>query len=412
MGPKRPTILQIIPELETGGAELSAIEIAAAVARAGGRAIVLTEGGRMADRLAAAGGELVPFPAATKNPLKLAANTGAIERIARKEAVDLIHARSRAPAWSALWAARRAKLPYVTTYHGIYNESGRIKNIYNSVMARGDIVIANSRYTADIIKSRYETPEERIRIIYRGVALEAFNPAKVSATRVQDLRRQWGLQNHQRAVLHAARLTKWKGQSDVIAAAARIRDRARDCVFILAGDTQGRDDYRDTLLKQITSAGVGDIVRLVGHVDDMPAAFAASHAAIVASIEPEAFGRAAIEAQAMGCPVISTNIGAPPETVLAPPQVSTAARTGWLVPPGDLTAYEAALVDALSLDQTARATIGQRAREHVASAFSTFEMQRATLAVYDSLLKTEMERQFLETAHPAAAHGITDGNNS
>jgi len=401
MGPKRPTILQIIPELETGGAELSAIEIAEAVVRTGGRAIVLSEGGRMADRLAATGAELVTFPAATKNPWKIARNARAIENLAQRENVDLIHARSRAPAWSAFAAARRTKLPFVTTYHGIYNEKGRAKKLYNSVMARGDIVIANSLYTAGIVKQRYATPESRIRVIYRGVALEAFDPAIVSSERVQNLRQRWGVDDRQRIVLHAARLTRWKGQGDLIAAAARIRDRVPDCVFILAGDAQGRDEYRDTLLKQISDAGVADIVKLVGHVDDMPAAFAAAHTAFVASIEPEAFGRAAAEAQAMGCPVISTNIGAPPETVLAPPRVAAADRTGWLVLPGNLPDYEAALIDALSLTDTERAATGQRARRHVTAAFSTFEMQRATLAVYDSLLKTEMEGRFLETAHPA-----------
>lgn len=411
MGLQRPTVLQIIPELDTGGAELSAIEIAAAVTRGGGRAIVLSEGGRMADRVAAAGGELVIFPAATKNPLKLAMNASAIERIARKEAVNLIHARSRAPAWSALAAARGSKLPFVTTYHGIYNEKGRAKKLYNSVMARGDIVIANSRYTADIIKKRYATPEARIRVVYRGVDLDAFDPASVTAARIASLRRQWGVQYKQRIVLHAARVTRWKGQTDVIAAAARIRDRAPDCIFILAGDAQGRDDYRDTLMKQIADAGVSDIVRLVGHVGDMPAAFAAAHTAIVASIEPEAFGRAAAEAQAMKCPVISTDIGAPPETVLAPPRVPREARTGWLVPPGDLRAYEVALMEALSLDETQRTMIGRRAREHVSNAFSTFEMQRATLAIYDSLLKTRMEQQFLEAANPASKHDGADAKN-
>jgi glycosyltransferase involved in cell wall biosynthesis len=411
MGLQRPTVLQIIPELDTGGAELSAIEIAAAVTRGGGRAIVLSEGGRMADRVAASGGELLLFPAATKNPLKLAMNAAAIERITRKEAVDLIHARSRAPAWSAFAAARRTKLPFVTTYHGIYNEKGRAKKLYNSVMARGDIVIANSRYTADIIKKRYATPEARIRVVYRGVDLDAFDPAKIAAERIENLRRHWGVHDKQRVVLHAARLTRWKGQTDVIAAAARIRDRASDCVFILAGDAQGRDDYRDTLKKQIADAGVSDIVRLVGHVDDMPAAFAAAHTAIVASIEPEAFGRAAAEAQAMKCPVISTDIGAPPETVLAPPRVPREARTGWLVPPGDLRAYEVALMEALSLDETQRTTIGRRARDHVANAFSTFEMQRATLAVYDSLLKTRMEQQFLKAAYPALKHDGADAKN-
>ncbi|MET0408096.1 MAG: glycosyltransferase family 4 protein [Hyphomicrobium sp.] len=406
MGPSRPTILQIIPELDTGGAELSAIEIAEAVVLAGGRAIVLSEGGRMADRLAKTGAELVPFPAATKNPWKLATNAIAIERIVRRENVDLIHARSRAPAWSALAAARRAKRPFVTTYHGIYSEKGRAKRLYNSVMARGDIVIANSQYTADIVKQRYAIPADRIRVIYRGVALDAFDPEVVSQERIETLRRKWGLTSGQHAVLHAARLTRWKGQTDVIAAAARMRDKAKNWVFILAGDAQGRDDYQNALLSQITEAGVQDIVRLVGHVEDMPAAFGAARIAIVASIEPEAFGRAAAEAQAMGCPVISTNIGAPPETVLAPPRVSTSDRTGWLVSPGKLSDYEDALAEAFSLDESDHASMGRRARRHVTRAFSTFEMQRATLAVYDSLLKTRMEQQFVDASSSGIVQNV------
>jgi glycosyltransferase involved in cell wall biosynthesis len=402
MGPTRTTILQIIPTLDTGGAELSTIEIAAAVVQAGGRAIVLSEGGRMASNLSAAGGEFIAFPAASKNPLQMIKNAAAIAAIARKEGAHLIHARSRAPAWSAFIAARHTKLPFVTTYHGIYTEKSRAKNLYNSVMARGDIVIANSRYTADLIKSRYRTPAERIYIIYRGVDLAAFDPSAVTPERVNKLKSRWGVADDQRLVLHTARLTRWKGQSDVIAAAARIRDLGRDCVFILAGDQQRRDDYRDGLLRQIEREGLAQNVRLVGHVDDMPAAFAAAHAAIVASIKPEAFGRAAAEAQAMGCPVISTDIGASPETILTPPRVAPAARTGWLVPPGDLAAYEAALVEALSLDDEARSDMGRRARAHVAAEFSTFDMQRATLAAYDQLLKTEMQARFVNSALAAS----------
>ncbi|MBA2125629.1 glycosyl transferase [Hyphomicrobium methylovorum] len=403
MGLLRPTILQIIPELETGGAELSTIEIAEAVVRGGGRAIVLSEGGRMAGRIAEVGGELVTFPAATKNPARLWANAKAIATIARTENVNLIHARSRAPAWSALAAARRTKLPFVTTYHGIYKEAGRAKRLYNSVMARGDIVIANSRYTADLVASRYGTSRDRMRVIYRGVDLAAFDPAKVPAARIDALRHAWGVAHNQRIVLHAARLTRWKGQTEIIATGARLRERFPDCVFILAGDAQGRDDYRAGLVQQIAALNLEDCVRLVGHVDDMPAAFGAAHTAFVASSEPEAFGRAAAEAQAMCCPVISTNIGAPPETVLAPPRVAADARTGWLVPPKDLDAYDAALSEALSLDTSARAAMGKRAREHVTTAFSTFAMQRSTLAVYDQLLGSRLEEAFAGTEHTNSA---------
>ena len=160
MAEKRPTILQIIPELDTGGAELSTIEIAEAIERAGGRAIVLSEGGRLVQRLRDTGAELQFFPAAAKNPVRLWWNGRRIAEVVRRDGVDLIHARSRAPAWSALMAARRTGLPFVTTYHGAYNEHSPLKRLYNGVMARGDVVIANSQYTACLL---YTSPSPRDR---------------------------------------------------------------------------------------------------------------------------------------------------------------------------------------------------------------------------------------------------------
>ena len=222
----RPTILQIVPQLDAGGAELSAVEIAEAVVRAGGRALVLSEpGGRLAPRVAAAGGEVIAFPAATKNPLKLLANARAIRRMVAAEGVDLIHARSRAPAWSALQAARQAAVPFVTTYHGAYNETNTLKKLYNGVMARGDVVIANSRYTADLIATRYATPRERLEVIHRGVDTGAFDPQGIAPDRVAELRRRWGLAPDQRVILQAARLTRWKGQGVLIDAVAQLQTR-------------------------------------------------------------------------------------------------------------------------------------------------------------------------------------------
>jgi glycosyltransferase involved in cell wall biosynthesis len=394
MAAPRPTVLQIIPELDTGGAELSTIEIAAALVKAGARALVLSEGGRMSDRLKAAGGELIPFPAAAKNPATLLINARRIAAIARREGVDLIHARSRAPAWSALLAARKLKVPFITTYHGAYNEGSKAKNLYNSVMARGETVIANSHYTAGLIKSRYGTADDRIRVIYRGVDVDGFNPDAVAADRIAALRSRWSVDDHTRVVLHAARLTAWKGQRQIIDAAARMKDKLGDVVFIMAGDAQGRDGYVTELEHAIAANGLQGKVRLVGHVDDMPAAFAAAHVAFVGSIEPEAFGRAGAEAQAIGCPVISTNIGAPPETVKAPPRVTAEDRTGWLVPPGDLAAYELALSEALALTPTQRAAMAKRARRNVLDTFTTAAMQRQTLEVYDKHLGTDLARRF------------------
>lgn len=393
MSVPRPTILQIIPELDTGGAELSTAEIAEAITAAGGRAIVLSEGGRLAARITACGGEFIPFAAATKNPLHLIWNSVAMARIIREKNVDLVHARSRAPAWSALWAARRTKRPFVTTYHGAYNEAGRIKSFYNSIMARGDLVIANSEFTAKLIQSRYATPAQRIQVIHRGVDGALFDPTRVAPERREALRRDWRLAPSDRVVLQAARLTGWKGQKVVIDAARRMKQQnaLSGIKFVLAGDAQGRDHYRDELLALIAADGLAVHVILPGHVEDMAAALSLAHVSVVASTEPEAFGRVATEAQVMGCPVIATNIGAPPETVLASPATAKADITGWLVPPGDGAALADALVRSLALSAPAREAMGHRARLHVLNHFSLSAMRLRTLAIYDRLLKTSLK---------------------
>jgi glycosyltransferase involved in cell wall biosynthesis len=389
----RPTILQIIPRLDAGGAELAVVEIAGAVVRAGGRALVLAEPGRLAPDVAAVGGEVMPFPAATKNPLGMLANARRMARIVAREGVDLIHARSRAPAWSGLIAARRAGVPFVTTYHGAYNETNHAKRLYNSVMARGDAVIANSRYTATLIAARYRTAAERVEVIHRGVDTAAFDPARIGPGRVVTLRQQWGISPQQRVVLHAARLTRWKGQSVLIDAVARLKARGQlgDAAIILAGDAQGREAYVAALRDRILHQGLERQVRLVGHVADIAAAYLAAHVTVVASTEPEAFGRAAIEAAAIACPVIATDIGAPPETVLAGagPQ-----STGWLVPPGDPEALAERLIEALALAAPTRARIGEQARRHAVANFSIGAMQLSTLGVYDRVLGTTLKARF------------------
>lgn len=409
MAPERPTILQIVPRLDTGGAELSAVEIAAAIVRAGGRALVLAEpGGRLAPRITERGGEVIPFPADAKSPLKLIRNARDIARMIARERVDLVHARSRAPAWSALAAARRAGVPFVTTYHGAYSEKNALKRLYNSVMARGDVVIANSRYTAELIASRYGTEPSRLEVIHRGIDGDVFSPDKVAPGRIAALRESWGVDAGQRVVLQAARLTFWKGQAVLIEAASRLAAKGLldSVVIVLAGDAQGRDAYAQALRAQVAEAGLEDCVRLVGHVEDIPAACLAAHVTVVASTEPEAFGRTAIEAQAMGAPVIATAIGAPPETVLAEPSAAADAITGWLVPPGDAAALADRLATALALSAERRAALARRARAHVLAQFTVEAMQRRTLAVYDRLLGTVLERRFTESiaGHiPAAA---------
>jgi glycosyltransferase involved in cell wall biosynthesis len=320
-------------------------------------------------------------------------NVRRLAKVCLDEGVALIHARSRAPAWAALGTARALDLPFVTTYHGSYSGRSSVKVLYNSVMARGDVVIANSHYTADLIRSLHAAPADRIRVIHRGTDLAAFSPSAVAPERVEALRSAWGIAPHERIVLLAARLTGWKGQRVLIEAAAQLTKAGLGGVaFVLAGDPQGRDGYVRDLDAAIKARGLDGIVRRVGHCTDMPAAFLAASVVTVPSTEPEAFGRSAVEAQAMGTPVVVSDLGAVPETVLSPPDVAPSARTGWRVPPGDPRALADAIAAALALGASAREAMASRARAHVERHFSLERMAADTLDVYCALLEGRIAR--------------------
>lgn len=396
MAARRPTILQIIPKLEAGGAERAVIDMAEAVVMAGGRALVLAEPGRLTPRLEAVGGEAIAFPASSKNPLKIVSNAGAIAALIAREGVSLVHARSRAPAWSGLLAARRAKVPFVTTYHGAYGETNAFKRAYNSVMARGDVTIANSGFTADLIAARYGLARDKIVVIHRGLDPAQFDPATVAAERVEALRRAWGVGPGQKVILQAARLTSWKGQGVLIAAAALLKARGLlgGAKVILAGDPQGRDGYVAELRQHIAREGLEQDVAIVGHVEDIAAAFLAAHVTVVPSTKAEAFGRSVTEAAAMACPVIASDIGAPPETMRAAPKTPLDQATGWLVRVSDADALAHALAAALTMSPEDRAAMGARARAHVMAHFTKRNLQLQTLAVYDRLLGIGLAARF------------------
>ena len=380
----RLTILQVIPRLDEGGAERTTVEIAEALVKAGARALVASAGGRLEAALREAGGELFRLPVASKNPATIWANAGRIAALARKENVTLIHARSRAPAWSAYWAARRLKLPFVTTYHGAYAEAGPVKRWYNSVMAKGDRVIANSEFTAGLIRSRYGVPADRLAIIYRGIDPEKFDPSAISPERKAALRARWGLTEGDRVVLMVARLSELKGQRVVIEAVRQLHARGelKGVVVVLAGGGGGKSDYAEQLRAAVTQAGLDSVVRLPGPLDDVPAGFALAELGLCASIEPEGFGRTSVEAAAMGCPVIVSDIGGLTETIVSAPAPDF---TGWRVPPGDAAALAAALGAALQLPDQERRTIGARGRLRALARFRADDLKRQTLAVYAEL---------------------------
>ena len=385
------TILQIVPELDSGGAERAAIDISEALAGAGARALVATEGGRLVSELQAKGGIAIRFPAATKNPFAMAANVSRLAHLIRAERVDLVHARSRAPAWVALAATRRARVPLVTTFHGIYSGRSPIKLNYNSVMARGDVIIANSAFTAEHIAKTYPQACERVAVIYRGVDFRRFSPGAVDPARVRRLRDAWGVAPHEQIVLMPARLSERKGHRVLIEAAALLKAQRGEGLAVAFAGNSGKGGYARELDKMIGKAGLAGMVRRVGHCDDMAAAYLAASVVAMPSTEPEAFGRVAVEAQAMGTPVVVSDLGALAETSLAPPKVPPARRTGWHVPPGNAAALAGALAEALSLGAAARDGLAARARGFVEANFSLNRMCTETLALYERLLEAEAQ---------------------
>jgi len=375
---RAPTVLQVLPAMgASGGVERGTVEIADAIVQAGGRAIVASSGGAKTYELTRVNGEHVTMPLHSKNPFVMAGNIGRLEQLIKDEKIDVVHARSRAPAWSAYYATKRASVPFVTTFHGTYSKNNPLKRVYNSVMVKGARVIAISNFIAGHIRRYYGIPNTVIRTIPRGVDLLRFSPNQVSAERVIKLATNWRLSDGYPVIMLPGRLTRWKGQKVVIEAIAKLGRKDVRC--LLVGSDQGRAAYRLELDKLIDKHQLNEVVRIVDHCQDMPAAYMLSDVVISASTDPEAFGRVVIEAQALGRPVIATDHGGAQETVLEN-------DTGWLVRPGDVEALSRALSKAVDLDEDARRALSEKAIRHVQDHFSTAKMCASTLSVYNEVL--------------------------
>ena len=373
----RPVILQVLPSLETGGAEKGCIDVAKAITESGGIALVASSGGKMVRDLDRAGVHHINMPVNTKNPLRMHMNVNKLISVIRDFNVDIVHARSRAPAWSCYKACNATKSHFMTTFHGTYNISSALKRHYNSIMTRGEPVIAISRFIADHMKNEYQVNSERIRLIYRGVDIESYNPSAVTAGRIVQLAEKWRLTDGVPVIILPGRLTRWKGQSVLIKALAELGEMEFRC--LLVGDDQGRSGYRQELISLVKKLRLGSKVHFVGHCDDMPAAYMLADVVISASTDPEAFGRVMVEGQALGKPVIGADHGASRELILPN-------ETGWLVPPNKSTALASMLKHVLSLDTPFREELALRAISNVRANFSLAQMCAKTVDVYHEVL--------------------------
>lgn len=386
---RQPVIMQIIPELGPGGAEQGCIDIAAALVKAGAKAIVVSHGGTRIPELLRAQAVHINLPVHSKNPAIMMANIFRLRRLIKKHGVDIVHARSRAPAWSALQACKGTQARFMTTCHAPYNISGKAKRFYNSCIARGERVIAISGHVADYLRKNYKIDRRNIRLIHRGVALEKFHPTAVTAERLIKLSQAWRLPDGASIIMLPGRITRWKGHHVLIKAMAMLNRPDVFCVLI--GSDQGRTAYREELEETIREKGLEGQIRIVDHCDDMPAAYMLATVVVSASTDPEGFGRIPIEAQAMGRPIIATDHGGARETIVR-------GETGWLIPPGDERALCVALQEALSLDPTQRAMLATREMTHIAHNFTKDKMAQETLNVYAELLEEKLADQSVQHA--------------
>jgi glycosyltransferase involved in cell wall biosynthesis len=370
-----PAVLQVLPRLVTGGVERGTVEVAAALTAAGWKAVVASAGGPMVRELERAGALHVELPVASKNPFVMRANIERLAQVIRRERIDIVHARSRAPAWSALKATQRVGCHFVTTFHNTYGGESWFKRRYNAIMAQGERVIAISRFVGEHATRVYGVPPERLRVIERGVDFARFDPERISAERVIHLAREWRLPDGVPVVMLPGRLTSWKGQIVLVEAMARLGRRDLRCVLV----GSGRESYQQHLIAEITHRGLDEIFQIVGECRDMAAAYMLADVVVSASTRPEGFGRVIAEAQAMGRPVIATDHGGARE-------ILHGEDTGWLVPPDDPDALAAAVTQALDLPESKRLTLAERAIAHMRANFTTKAMTDRTLAVYEEIL--------------------------
>lgn len=374
---KKPVILQVLPELKSGGVERGTIEIAKAGTALGYEMIVASNGGHLVGQLENSYVPHISLPLASKNPFVIFRNISRLKKVIEKHNVDIIHARSRAPAWSAYFAAKETKCHFITTFHGNYSCDSALKKLYNSVMTRGEVVIAISDFIKKHILDNYGTDPSKIRVVPRGVDFEQFTRDKVHKIRIINMAAHFRIELDVPIILLPGRFTRWKGQEFLIDALALLKDEKFVCIF--AGYDKKHESYYHELEKKVKENDLFQKVRMIGEVKDMPALYSLSDIVVSASTTPEAFGRVAIEGQAMEKLVVATNHGGSLETV-------THGKNGWMVEPGDVEGLAKILKELLNISEKNRKTITTNARQNVEANFSMDNMVKKTFKVYNDIL--------------------------
>ena len=383
---KNKRILQIIPNMEIGGAERTVLEITSFLKDTEFSSLVLTSGGKLIGELEKENIEVIKLKIDKKNPYSLIKNFFLFIKIFREKKIDLVHVRSRAPAWSAIFAAKKIGIPVLTTWHGHVSNSSFIKKIYNSIMLKGDAVIANSAYTAERISKIYNIDLNKIDIISRGVNVESFERSKFSNTEISNMRKMWSVDDNKIIILFPARLTRWKGHLVTIEAINLLKKEKffDQVIFLFAGEKAGAENYIKKLNSIITKFKLQENIKLVERIENMPLAYLASDIVLSPSIEPEPFGRIPIEAQAAGKTIIASDHGAVKDTIKNGNNF-----TGFKVKPNDPQALSIAIKQSITMDKKDLTKMHERAISNVKNNFSLENMCKKTLEVYKRLLISE-----------------------
>ena len=376
---KALVVLQVLPEMNHGGVEMGTVEIASGLKNAGIKNFVASAGGRMVYDLQKLGVKHFELPLKTKNPIKLWWNSKKLEKIIKENGITVVHARSRAPAWSAYWAAKRANVTFLTTFHGTYGLGPfGIKKLYNRVMTYGKLVIAISSHIKNHLLKEYNVPESKIRLIHRCVNIDNFSPDKITQERIIKAIQENHLPEDKPIISLIGRVTRWKGQHVLLEALSKVKSKNFFCLIV--GSDQGRVRYMDELKGLVKKHHLENKVQFIDHSFDIPALLMVSDVVLSTAIEPEAFGRAAIEGQAMGKIVLASNIGGSLDNTID-------GVTGKLFESNNPQALADAIDWALTLPKKTKEKISKAAINNVKEHFTKQIMCDKTIAVYQELVK-------------------------
>ena len=377
-------VLQVIPKLGYGGAETGCYDIAHYLPENDCGSFIVTSGGELLKFVDKKKVKTIKLPVHSKNPLIIFINFLALIFIILINNISIVHARSRAPAWSCLMAAKITGRKFVTTFHGTYNFNSKIKKFYNSVMVRSDLIIAGSNFIFSHIKenyTKYLDSKKKLLVIFRGINVDYFDPTTKLDSDEKKLLNEWQIKKDKKIILLPGRLTEWKGQEVFIEAVNLVNIELGYEAFyvVILGSDQGRDLYKKKLIRLTEQHRLTNQIKFIDHCKDMALAYKVSDIVVSASIEPEAFGRVAVEAQSMERPIIASNIGGSNETVIHE-------KTGFLYESNDPKSLSKKILKVLSMDEASLQSIGNEGRKNIIQKFNVEKMCFSTYSEYKRII--------------------------